>query len=141
MARIYTDNLTRSIGTLELALDELGKHEPGEFIYDVFRSACIKEFEVIIELSASLLRRRLRPYFGTVRQVRDMTFARVFKEAARLHLISLDEVERWHDYREYRNDTAHQYGSQFAEAAIRILRPFIDDARRLAEMIGEETDE
>ena len=68
MATINTDFLIRCIGTLELTLDQLRQHEPGEFIYEVFRSACVKEFEIVLEQSGSLLRKPLRPYFAYNRQ-------------------------------------------------------------------------
>ena len=89
----------------------------------------MNEFQVVIELTASLLRRRLRPYFATVRQVSDLTFGQVFREAARLHLISLDECRRWLNYRD------------LAEEALTVLPPLIEDARRIAEVIGATTDE
>ena len=141
MPRINTDNLTRSVNTLQLALEGLREQEPGELIYDVYRGACMNEFQVVIELTASLLRRRLRPYFATVRQVSDLTFGQVFREAARLHLISLDECRRWLNYRDHRNMITHRCDREFAEEALTVLPPLIEDARRIAEMIGAETDE
>ena len=141
MPIINTDNLTRSVNTLELALEGLRGQEPGELMYGVYRGACMNEFQVVIELTASLLRRRLRPYFATVRQVSDLTFGQVFREAARLHLISLDECRRWLNYRDYRNTIAHRYGREFAEQALTVLPALIEDARRIAEVIGAETDE
>lgn len=101
----------------------------------------MNEFQVVLDLTESLLRRRLRPYFATIRQVNDLTFRQVFREAARLHLISLDECRRWLDYRDHRNRIAHRYGREFAEQALTALPPMIEDARRIAEVIGAETDE
>ena len=141
MATINTDQISLSVGTLELALEEMNKREPDEFIYNVYRSACIKEFEIIIELSASLMRRRMRPYFGSARRVNDLTFPQVFREAARFHLISLETCERWLEYREYRNITAHHYGRRFTEAALKILPALVEDTRELIIVISEATDE
>ena len=141
MPRINTDNLIQTVSTLELALEGLREQEPGEPMYNVYRGACMNEFQVVLELVASLLRRRLRPYFATIRQVNDFTFGQVFREAARLHLISLDECRRWLSYRDHRNRIAHRYGREFAEQALTALPPLIEDARRIAEVIGVETDE
>ena len=141
MPRINTDNLIQTVTTLELALEGLRGQEPGEPMYNVYRGACMNEFQVVLDLTASLLRRRLRPYFATIRQVNDLTFRQVFREAARLHLISLDECRRWLDYRDHRNRIAHRYGREFAEQALTALPPMIEDARRIAEVIGAETDE
>ena len=141
MPRINTDNLTRSVNTLQLAFEGLRKQEPEELMYNVYRGACMNEFQVMIELTASLLRRRLRPYFATVRQVNDLTFAQVLREAARLHLISLNECRKWLNYRDHHNTIAHRYGREFAEEALTVLPLLIEDARRIAEIIGAETDE
>ena len=67
MARINTDFLVRCIGNLENFQAELERHEPGEFYYDLSRTACVKEFELVLEQSGGLLRRRLRPYFASSR--------------------------------------------------------------------------
>ncbi len=141
MPRINTDSLTRSVNTLELALECLREPEPGEIMYNVYRGACLNEFQVVLGLTSLLLRRRLRPYFAAVSQVDGMTFGRVFRESARLHLISLDECRRWLNYRDHHNGIAHRYGREFAEQALTVLPPLIEDASRIAEVIGAETDE
>ena len=141
MPRINTDSLTRSIDTLELALECLREQKPDEIMFNVYRGACRYEFQAVLGITSSLLRRRLRPYFVAVSQVDGMTFGRVFREAARLHLISLDECRRWLNYRDHQNRTAHRYGREFAEQELTVLSPLIRDARRIAEVIGAETDE
>ena len=141
MTTINTDFLTRCIGTLELALDQLQRHEPGEFIYDVFRSACVKEFEIILEQSGSLLRKRLRPYFASSRQADRLVFKDIFRYAAKHGLISLRACERWFEYRDNRNDTAHLYGEDFAETTLTLLPDFIADAKELARVVSEGSDE
>ena len=50
-------------------------------------------------------------------------------------LIDSDAVERWFDYRDHRNDTAHNYGKDFAEAILKLLPAFIVDAKVLADII------
>ena len=44
-------------------------------------------------------------------------------------------------YPDNRNDTAHDYGEGFAETTIGLLEQFIPDARELARIIGDATDE
>ena len=83
----------------------------------------MNEFQVAPELTASLLRRRLRPYFATIMQVNDFTFGQVFREAARLRLISLDERHRWLSYRDHRSRIAHRYGREFEEQSLTALPP------------------
>ncbi len=53
---IDTDYLNRCIQTLESVFDALQKCEPGEMMYDIYRVACVKEFELVLEQSGSLLK-------------------------------------------------------------------------------------
>ena len=55
-------------------------------------------------------------------------------------LISVESCEHWLEYRDNRNETAHQYGEGFAEATLELLPQFIIDAKELADVIGEDTD-
>lgn len=133
---IDTSFLRRCIRTLELALQQIGEHrEADEFLYDVYRAACVKEFELILEQSGSLLRKRLADYFASNRQAARLTFRDLFRHAARHGLLEPEAVERWLQYRDNRNDTAHNYGERFAEATLKLLPAFIVDAKALADML------
>lgn len=57
----------------------------------------------------------------------------VFRYASRYGLISADACERWLEYRDNRNETAHDYGKVFAEATLVLLPRFVADARVLAD--------
>ncbi len=60
---IDTTYYERCIQTLEKAYGLLLKANPDNIDYDLYRSACIKEFEIILEQSGKLLRKLLNPYF------------------------------------------------------------------------------
>ena len=47
--KINTDYLDRCIETLESAHDLLSRHAPDDVAYRIYRSACVKEFEIIEE--------------------------------------------------------------------------------------------
>ena len=138
--RINTDFLVRCIQTLETAFYQLQRQERDSIAYDIYRSACVKEFELVLEQSGNLLKRRLRPYFASNRQADRLTFKDRFRYAAKHNLISVAACERWFQYRDNRNDTAHDYGENFAEAILTLLPQFIADAKTLAEVIGEDSD-
>ena len=138
---INTDFLVRCIKTLESAFDQLQQLQPADPLYDIFRAASVKEFELVLEQSGSLLKRRLRPYFASNRQADRLTFKNVFRYAAKHGLISVEACERWFTYRDNRNDTAHDYGEKFAETTLRLLPAFITDARELARIIAEGEDD
>ena len=139
---INTDFLARCINTLESAFEQLQQREPSDAFYDIFRAASVKEFEIILEQSGSLLKKRLRPFFASNRQADRLTFRDAFRYAAKHDLISVETCERWMTYRGNRNDTAHNYGEQFAETTLKLLPDFIEDARALERVIaeGEEDD-
>ena len=138
---INTDFLVRCIDTLESAFEQLQQREPGDTFYDILRSASVKEFELVLEQSGSLLQKRLRPYFASNQQVDRLNFKDLFRHAAKHGLISVEGCERWFAYRDNRNDTAHHYGEGFAETTLKLLPEFIADAKELARVIAEGGDD
>ena len=139
--RINTDFLVRCIDTLESAFEQLEGYEPSDVFYDILRAASVKEFEIVLEQSGSLLKKRLRPYFASNRQADRLTFKDAFRHAAKHGLISVEACERWFVYRDNRNDTAHDYGQKFAETTLKLLPTFIADARDMARVIAEGADD
>ena len=133
--KIDTAFLDRCLETLEHCLQRLRQTDPDEIDYDSYRAACVKEFEIILEQSGSLLRKVLSAYFADSHQADRLVFKDVFRHAAKRGLIDLDTCERWLSYRDNRNSTAHGYGKDFAEATLELLPDFITDARDLAEII------
>ena len=138
---IDTTFLKRCLNTLESALQEIARHSPDGIAYDIYRAACVKEFELVLEQSGRLLRKRLRPWFASNLQVDRLAFKDVFRHAAKHGLIDTQACERWLRYRDNRNDTAHDYGETFAEATLKLLPAFLADAGALAEMIEDGSDD
>ena len=135
--RIDTAYYERCISTLEKAYELLLKANPENIDYDLYRSACIKEFEIILEQSGKLLRKILNPYFHTSKAVDRLVFKDLFREAVKRSIISKELCERFFEYRDNRNNTAHDYGVNFAEETIVLLPTFIKDAAELAEIINQ----
>ena len=109
-------------------------------MYEIYREACVKEFELVLEQSGRLLKKKLRPYFASNRQADQLTFNDIFRHAAKHSLISGDECERWLEFRATRNETAHEYGEQFAERTLEVLPQFVADAEKLVNVIEEDRD-
>ena len=137
---LSTEYLERCIVTLERALQGLSDHQPDEIAYDIYRAACVKEFELILEQSGKLLRKRISAWSASNQAAANLTFKDVFRTAAKHGLIEADACERWLEYRDSRNDTAHDYGEGFAESAVKLLPRFVVDARVLARRLDERTD-
>lgn len=132
---LNTEHLERCIQTLENSLKMLQQSELGSIDYEIFRNAAVKGFELTLEVSGKLLRKALKPYFASSRAVDELTYKEVFRHAAKHGLLSVEEVERWFNYRNNRNTTAHDYGESFAEETLSLLPDFLEDAKRLREQI------
>ena len=127
--------LLRCSQALDQALVLLQEHAPGSVPYELYRSACVKEFEIIIELAGKLLKKSLRPYYASYRQAEELVYKDIFRAAAQHGLLSTLEAERWLTYRDSRNSTAHEYGVGFAKAAVSLLPQFVTDATSLAQLL------
>lgn len=103
----------------------------------MYRSACIKEFEIILEQSGKLLRKTLKPYFHSSKAADQLVFKEVFRHGVLRNVITADACERWMQYRDNRNNTAHDYGESFAEETLVLLQQFIADATALATAINK----
>ena len=137
---IDTVYLQRCIQALQKAQLLLQAAEPDSIDYDMYRSACVKEFEIILEQSGKLLKKALKPYFHTSKAVDVLSFKDAFRQANLHSLLTLPEVTRWFNYRDNRNNTAHDYGAGFAEETLALLPQFIVDAQALAQIIATQSD-
>ena len=136
---INTDYLNRCIQTLIVAFEEIQQQDSDEkIIYGIYRTVCVQEFEIVLEQCGNLLKKRLRPYFASNRQADRLNFRDIFRHAAKHGLIAAESCERWLEYRDNRNDTAHQYGRDFAAQTLKLLPRFIADAKELANIIGAD---
>ena len=137
---IDTNSLRRRIDSLERALQEIESIDSSEdLLYDRYRVACLSGFELVLEQSSRLLRKRLATFFASDRHADRLGFRDLFRQAARHGLIGTDSVERWLQYRDNVNNTAHDYGEDFDETTLQLLPGFVEDAKALANMI-EQTD-
>ena len=138
MSSLNLDYFSRCIATLRLAHHHLQLHPKDSAMYDIFRAATVKEFEIILEQTAKLLKKSLKPYFASAKQVDQLPFKELFRMAAKHGLISLEESERWMVYRDNRNDTAHDYGEGFANETLLLLPQFILDAEKINTVIQQQ---
>ena len=133
--------LERCLRTLKRAHERLVITGPDSEDHDVFRAACVKEFELILEIVVKLLRKVLREYVTSTRELADtrelaeMNYKDVFRRAAGHGLLTLAEVDQWFLYRDNRNNTAHEYGQNFAAKVVAVLPEFIRDAEAALAML------
>ncbi|MGI9274483.1 MAG: nucleotidyltransferase substrate binding protein [Endozoicomonas sp.] len=132
---IDTTFYSRCIQTLEKACGMLESCTDGSIEYDMYRSACVKEFEIILEQSGKLLRKCLKDFVHSPKAVDRLVFKDVFRQAGQHGLLTLEEVECWLSYRDNRNNTAQDYGKKFAEETKALLPAFLVDAKRLEQAV------
>lgn len=137
-SKIDTTFLHRCILALEKANDTLGQYSIEDIEYDIYRSAIVKEFEIILEQSGKLLKKAIKPYFHSSKAVDRLYFKDIFREAGNHGLLNIEEVERWCEYRDNRNYTSHDYGENLANNTLPLIKQFIIDAKNLAKVVGEK---
>lgn len=135
---LNTDHYARCIRTLETSLQQLEQADAESIEYEVFRNAVVKGYELTLETAGKLLRKVLKAYTGSPREIDGLSYKDVLRRASKHGLMTTDEVERWFAYRDNRNNTAHDYGVGFAEETLKLLPGFVSDARHLETVLQEK---
>lgn len=138
---LNVDHLLRTAATLEQALLALAKTTSDqEILYDLYRNAAIKSFELSLETAGKLLLKALKVYAANPRSVDALVFNDLLRHAGKHTLLDQAGVERWLTYRANRNNTAHDYGEGFANETLALLPAYLADLRLLAGKIQETFD-
>lgn len=138
---LNVDHLARTSDTLEQALLALQRTSTTDAVmYDLYRNAAIKSFELSLETTGKLLRKALKQFTGNPRSVDALVFNDVLRHAGKHGLLDQSAVERWLDYRANRNNTAHDYGESFANETLALLPAYLTDCRDLAKKLQEVFD-
>lgn len=135
MSEINTEYLQRCIDTLEKSYIMLQKAEEGTIEYELYRNSLVKSFEMTIEQSGKLLKKKITPFFPSKRAVDALAFKDIFRYAHKHSLLTEAETARWMRYRDNRNNTAHDYGQSFAEETLELIEDFLSDAKRVKEVV------
>ena len=138
---LNVEHLLRTAATLEQAMLALGKTPAtDEIIYDLYRNAAIKSFELSLETAGKLLRKALKAFGGNPRSVDSLVFNDVLRHGGKHGVLDQAGVERWLAYRANRNNTAHDYGVGFANDTLTLLPAYLGDVRALAKKLQEVFD-
>jgi nucleotidyltransferase substrate binding protein (TIGR01987 family) len=138
---LNVEHLLRTAATLEQAMLALGKTQAtDEIIYDLYRNAAIKSFELSLETAGKLLRKALKAFGGNPRSVDSLVFNDVLRHGGKHGVLDQAGVERWLAYRANRNNTAHDYGVGFANDTLTLLPAYLADVRALAKKLQEVFD-
>lgn len=130
---LNVEQLLRTADTLEQALFAIENHgSSDDVLFDLYRNADIKSFELSLETAGKLLRKALKAYGGSPRDVDKLVFNDVLRHASKHGLFDVFSVERWLIYRANRKNTAHDYGAGFANETLKLLPQYLQDVRQLA---------
>jgi uncharacterized protein YutE (UPF0331/DUF86 family) len=135
---ISTLYLERLLQTLQSATVRLNQTDEASLDYDIYRHAVIKEFELILEMCGKLLRKALKAYGGSPRDVDRLVYNDVFRRCVKHDLLDIELAERWFAYRLNRNNTAHDYGVEFVQVTLTLLPAFIEDVQTIIKQLNEQ---
>lgn len=138
---LNVEHLLRTADTLEQALLALqGCADTSSVLYDLYRNAGIKSFELSLETAGKLMRKALKAFGGSPREVDRLVFNDVLRQCGKHGVLELPAVTRWLACRANRNNTAHDYGAQFADQTLTLLPAYVQDVRLLATKLQEVFD-
>ncbi|MGD9637744.1 MAG: nucleotidyltransferase substrate binding protein [Alphaproteobacteria bacterium] len=138
MSSISTEFLNRCIETLEKSYSLLLNAPKDSIDYEMYRNSLVKGFEMTLEQGGKLLRKKLKPYFASSKEVDKLAYKELFRHALKHGLLEEALVERWFKYRDNRNSTTHDYGEKFASETISLIEDFIKDAKKLEGVIAND---
>jgi nucleotidyltransferase substrate binding protein (TIGR01987 family) len=138
---LNTDHLKRCIDTLRSSLTLYERAEAESIDREIFRNAIVKGYELAQETSFKLLKKVLRDFGHGAKKLDSTPIKDLLRLSATHGLMTLEEVERWFAYRDNRNNTAHDYGENFAKETLRLIPGFIDDVTRLEAVLRERYSE
>jgi hypothetical protein len=135
------NHLLRTAATLEQALLELDRTpDTSGVLYDLYRNAAIKTFELSLETAGKLLRKALKAFGGSPRGLDSLVYNDVLRHAGKHGLMDQAEVVRWLAYRANRDTSANDYGAGFADETLKLLPDYLSDVRQLAANLSEVFD-
>ena len=138
MNSINTEYLQRCIDTLEKSYEMIKTAKENSIEYEMYRNSLVKGFEMTLEQSGKLLKKKLEPYFASKKLVDCLVFKDIFRYALKHSLLDEQAVNRWFKYRDNRNNTTHDYGVAFAKETLALVDDFLNDAKNLKKVIDNE---
>ena len=135
MLYLNSNQLRRCMKTLDSSLVFYQKAENDSIEQEVFRNAIIKGYELTQETAFKLLKKALKAYGHGGKKLESTPVKDILRLAAVHDLLTLPEVERWFSYRDNRNNTAHDYGEQFANETLTLIPAFLEDIATLADVL------
>lgn len=135
MLYLNINQLRRCMKTLDSSLVFYQAAESDSIEQEVFRNAIIKGYELTQETAFKLLKKALKAFGHGGKKLEATPVKDILRLAAVHDLLTLPEVERWFAYRDNRNNTAYDYGEQFANDTLTLIPAFLQDIATLADVL------
>ena len=123
--------------TIKVADDRAVMSRLNEDQKEAVRAGVIQNFEFTYELCWKFMRRWLDVNLGPV-YVAGVSRRQLFRLSAEHRLLS--DVDRWMEYHDARNETAHTYDENTAEDVFETARKFLVDAQKLLQALEAHND-
>ncbi len=120
--------------TLQVADDEGFMSGLSDDQKDAIRAGVIQNFEFTYELCWKFMRRWLDGNLGST-YIEGVSRRQLFRLSAEHKLI--DDIDKWMEYHETRNETSHTYDEDIAEDVFETAREFISDAETLLKALED----
>lgn len=119
--------LKQALQTLDKALSR-SKTAPKDL---EIRDACIQRFEYTYELSIKMIKRYLEEEMPLSEKIDQLNYRDLLRIAFETGLIQ--QVEKWFQYREARNQTSHAYNEDKAQEVYQVLPDFAEQVHLLVQ--------
>ena len=96
--------------------------------------ACIKRFEYTLEIARKMMKKILKKIYAHPEE--ELTVNNIFRFMQGYNFIS--DWERWRNYYEKRNNTAHEYNLEKSRELVSIIPQFIQDTEELIDNINRK---
>jgi len=123
--------------TLQVAYDQNFMSGLSDSQKNAIRAGVIQNFEFTYELCWKFMRRWLDANLGSTYVV-GVTRRQLFRLSAENKL--LDDVDKWMEYHDARNETSHTYDENRAEEVFKTACKFIADAETLLKALEDRND-
>ena len=136
--QISTTHFERCLQTLTASLEELQASDPDSIKFEIYRNAVIKGFELSLEVCGKLLRRALKAYGGSPKEVDELVYKEVLRRCAKQAILEPALTEKIWFYSTKRQSVADDDYIPFVQEILPLLPLFITEMSHIANLLQQQ---
>jgi hypothetical protein len=136
--QISTTHLERCLQTLTASLQKLQATEPDSIEFEIYRNAVIKGFELSLEVCGKLLRRALKAYGGSPKEVDELVYKEVLRRCAKQAILEPALTEQLWVYSTKRQSVADDDYIPFVQEILPLLPLFITEMSHIFTLLQQQ---